>query len=510
MTTLTGWLRELATTHGERDALLEPGGQWMSFAALDRRVAALAGALRSADLGAGDRLVSFVPNGILPVELLLAAARLGAITIGVNTRYRSDDLRHLLDQARPRLLVASPAFLGIDFPAIVAGALHALEAPPAVVWADTLAERRERADPVADDTATASDVAIAFTTSGTTGQPKVAAHDHATTVRHLRAASRSLEVQPGDTTLLALPFCGTFGFVSLLAVLSGGARAVVPDRFDPASAAMLVEQHRVTHLNGSDDMLLAIVDQGRDLRSWRHGVHADFNGHGHQAVAAVERVGARITGVYGSSETFALLARWSPVAPIEERARNGGVPVDHANEVRVVDTRSGQGVGPDVVGELHVRGPSLLSGYLVPDGMTPPPLDHDGWFATGDLGLLDPRGGFIYQARTGDALRLRGFLTDPTEIEQHLMAHPSVSGAHVVGATGPAGGDVAVAFVTSTAPVGEQELLAYCRDGLANYKVPARVVIVDTFPTIDGANGVKVRKTELRQHAALLSLRAPS
>jgi fatty-acyl-CoA synthase len=118
--------------------------------------------------------------------------------------------------------------------------------------------------------------------------------------------------------------------------------------------------------------------------------------------------------------------------------------------------------------------------------------------------MCEPGEGFVYVARSGDALRLSGFLTDPAEIEQRLLRHPSVSGAQVVGATSPRGSERAIAFVTTTGPVSEADLVDHCRAGLANYKVPARVVVVDEFPTVAGANGVKIRKTELRERAAAL------
>ena len=123
--------------------------------------------------------------------------------------------------------------------------------------------------------------------------------------------------------------------------------------------------------------------------------------------------------------------------------------------------------------------------------------------------MCDPDGrSFTYLARLGDALRLAGFLTDPMEIERRLLAHPGVGAAQVVGVTGPHGGDVAVAFVVAVAGVGptEADLIGHCAAGLANYKVPRRVVLVEAFPTVDGANGVKIRKAELHDMARALDL----
>ena len=366
---------------------------------------------------------------------------------------------------------------------------HAGHPRPLVLWPDDV-ERLRAAEPVSEGRAAADDLLVAFTTSGTTGRPKLAAHDHATTVRHLGAAGRSLEVHPGSTGLLALPFCGTFGFVSLLAVLFGGGRVIVPPRFEPAEAAALIEEFGVTHFNGSDDMLLSVCGAGHDLSSWRHGVTADFTGRGLESVRGAEEFGARITGVYGSSETFALLARRSPSDPADVRGRNGGCPVDRETETRVVD------------GELQLRGPSVLTAYLDGDTTTSPPLVGEGWFRTGDLADEEPDGGFLYVARQGDALRLAGFLTDPAEIERWLLSHPAVTGAQVVGVQIAGVGEVAVAFVTAVGGVTEEALVNHCRRGLANFKVPDRVVVVERFPTVDGANGVKIRKAELRQQAS--------
>jgi acyl-CoA synthetase (AMP-forming)/AMP-acid ligase II len=504
MSTATHWLRELVSRRGDAIAIVEPDGESVSFVELEARVAALSGGLREAGLGRGDRLASFVPNGLLPVELLLAAARLGAVTIGVNTRYRADDLRHVLERARPRLLVAAERFLDIDFPAIVASALDGLTPGPRVLWPSDIDDART-AEPLLDDAATPDDLLVAFTTSGTTGRPKLAAHDHRTTIRHLRAAARALDIEPTSTALLALPFCGTFGFVSLLAALAGGARVVVPTHFVPAATAATMHELGVTHLNGSDDMLLAVLDAGRDVSSWRHGVQAEFNGRGRECVTRADAVGVRVTGVYGSSETFAVLASQSPSDPVPTRARNGGTPVDASTEVRAVDTSTGEPLPPGEPGELHLRGPSVLSAYLTEDTAEPPERTADGWFATGDLAVVEANGGFEYVARLGDALRLAGFLTDPAEIEQRLLAHEMVTGAQVVGAPSRKGGEVAVAFVTTTRAVTEVDLVAHCRQGLANYKVPARVVVIDAFPTVAGANGVKVQKAVLRQRAADLA-----
>ena len=147
-----------------------------------------------------------------------------------------------------------------------------------------------------------------------------------------------------------------------------------------------------------------------------------------------------------------------------------------------------------VEGELEFRGPNVVDAYL---GSAPETFTDDGWFRSGDLGVVVDEGAFVYVCRAGDALRLRGFLVDPAEIELRLAAHPAVHTAKVVGAEGPEGGWVAVGFVTLYAPAEPDELRAWCAATLAAFKVPAAVHVLDAMPTTSGTNGTKIRTSVL-------------
>ena len=144
----------------------------------------------------------------------------------------------------------------------------------------------------------------------------------------------------------------------------------------------------------------------------------------------------------------------------------------------------------------------MLRRYLGDPDATARALGADGWFRTGDLCRLTDDGGFEFLARLGDSLRLRGFLVAPAEIEARLELHPAVELAQVVGAEVAGRGQVAVAFVRLVVPATEDELREHCAAGIANFKVPARVVVVDEFPSVDGPNGVKILKRDLRTMAA--------
>jgi fatty-acyl-CoA synthase len=174
-------------------------------------------------------------------------------------------------------------------------------------------------------------------------------------------------------------------------------------------------------------------------------------------------------------------------------------------EVRVVDPADGEPLADGLEGELQFRGPNVVDAYLGNPGAAADAFTGDGWFASGDLGLLVADGGFVHTCRMGDALRLRGFLVDPSEIELRLGEHPAVRTAKVVGVPGPDGGTRAVGFVVlepgpAAGPTPAQ-LRDWCAGALARFKVPDEVRVIGEMPTTSGTNGTKIRAATLREWA---------
>jgi fatty-acyl-CoA synthase len=344
-------------------------------------------------------------------------------------------------------------------------------------------------------------------------------HSQAQTLAHLDAVAAHYRLSAETVHLDPLPFCGAFGYTSAMATLLAGGTVVTHETWHPDTAARAIEEHRVTYCNGSDDMLLALFaseDFSAERTTWTDGGFADFTNAAAEVVAVADGVARgrlRLTGLYGSSEGFALMSAWARNAELEQRAKGGGHLVGAEMAVRCCDPDSGIVLENGDRGELQFRGPNLIDGYLNNPEATARAFTDDGWYRSGDLGYTvaeDDRGhqGFVFLARLGDSLRLRGFLCDPAEIENHLETHEAVELAQVVGVTQPGTGDVAVAFVRLDPHCGgeadEAALLQHCRSGLANYKRPARIVVVDEFPVTDGPNGVKIRKVDLRTRAAAL------
>lgn len=457
----------------------------------------------------GEVIALWLPNGGAWLQLLFAAARLGVLVVPISPRYKAAEARHLLTVSRARLVVAPERFLEVDY-ADLARSLRAEVASLEDVWA--LADATDFL-PLADSVpvaqaGTAGDLLCCFSTSGTTGFPKLAAHNHASIARHAVQVAGALDIRPGDAMLCALPLYGVFGFMTVLAALAGGAACVFIAHFEPEAAARLMERHRISHAIGADSMFAPMMEvAGADLSAWRRAVQADFVGLGEAVTRRGDALGVRFSGTYGSSECYALMAFSDWQADAALRARAGGTAVDAAIEVRVVDPDSGRELADGERGELQVRGPNVLDEYLNNPEASAKAKGADGWFRTGDLGYREGTG-FVYLARMGDSLRLRGFLVNPAEIEACLMQCPGVGGAQVVGVSRPGEGDAAIAYVIGVpgaAPPGEDVLIAHCRARIASFKVPLRAVVLDTFPAINGPNGNKIQKRVLREMARELT-----
>ena len=480
------------------------------------RMAALDAAafLTSKGLKQGDCLAVWLPNGIAWMQLLFAAAQIGVLVVPISTRYKAAEVKHLLEVSRARAIVVADVFLDIRFADLARKLLGELDTLEHVFehtdqaaflpWHASQAERQALLKAPVPDA-----LLCCFSTSGTTGYPKLATHGHLSIVRHANQVSRAFEISPDDVMLCALPLFGVFGFMSAFAALATGASCVLMPVYEARPAVQLIADHRVTHVVGADAMFNAMLDEmlalkGTDFSSFRRGAMADFVGLPLAVATRGDALGIKFTGTYGSSEVYSLMSIQNFDSSCEQRARAGGIPVDPLIEVRLIDPESGQVAAEDQPGEIQIRGPNVLPGYLNNPDATAKAFTADGWYRSGDLGIRDGVG-FRYLARMGDSLRLRGYLVNPAEIEQVLMSYPGVSGAQVVGVNRPGIGDVAVGWVVcdgSPDPTpSEADMLAHCRERLANYKVPQRIIVIQAFPAISGPNGTKIQKRELREMA---------
>lgn len=498
--------------------------------------------LRGHGIGDGDCVATWLPNWSSAVAWQFAASAVGAHVIGINTRYNVAEVAHVFRKARPRLVVMAHDFQRLDLlgkakaalteaglrpvPAVVPlagpgcgaaanpeaydvgggvlqpGAAGAVPAPAGI-------EQPTLRQAAGGEAAAARDpLAVAFTTSGSTGMPKLAAHSEAGVIHHGTADAATMDLHEGDLMVAALPFSGVFGFNTVMAAIFAGAATLLHPVFNEKQLLGAMAEHRATHFVGADDMLTRIEaawrEEPADLSAWRRIHMADFLGRTHEiAQWAGDTFGTVAAGVYGSSELFALLAFWRPETEVPRRWGGGGIPVSERIEVRISDPGSAV-VLDSGDGELQFRGPNVVNAYLGDEGEGAEAFTPDGWFRSGDLGRQTPDGGFEYICRAGDVLRLRGFLVEPAEIERRLGEHPAVDTAKVVGIRDDGGETNAVGFVTlapgAEAPTSAQ-LRTWCQESLARFKVPSVVHVIEDMPTTVGTNGSKVKAATLRDWA---------
>ncbi len=521
--TLSALLERVAEEAGEAPALLYGGETW-SYADLLDRSRRAASALAGLGIGRGDKVALWLPNVPAWLALYLALGRLGAVAVAVNTRFRALEVADILSRSGAKALAMWPGFKDIDFAGLLAEIgeepLAGLErvlvydegeapVPERVAGRPATAVRALfEAPPLAEDRATPADPCNIFTTSGTTSKPKFVLHGQGPVTRHARDCVSAFGWdRPGAVSYQATPVCGVFGFSTMMATLAAGAPNVLAPLFTPGEAADAVRRHRVTHFMGTDDMyagMLSLREELEPFPSLRLCGYALFNPTLEDFETKTLARGVPLIGLYGMSEVGALMAVQKIDAPLEDRLAGGGYPVAPEAAVRVRNVETGELCPPGVSGEVEMRCPSLFLRYDGNPEATAAAMTEDGFLRTGDAGRMRADGSFVYEARMGDTLRLAGFLTAPSEIEAHVETHPSVAGCQVVGVATPRG-PRAFAFVRpADDSYDETELLGWCRETMANYKVPVRAAPIDAFPVTHSANGTKIQKAELRRMAEAL------
>lgn len=522
--TFPNFIADLARRFGEKPALA--GDRLtLSFADLDRRSASVAAGLERIGVRHGDRVAIWLPNIPEWMEAFLACARLGAIVVALNTRFRSREVGDILQRSGTKALVFWPGYKSAPFIDVLAdidaAALERLEAlvlyggeaetvrlPASLDGRLTVAyEALGRHGTHGPATVSPEDGCLIYTTSGTTSLPKFALHSHRSLVEHSRdlAAAPGSYGTPGSVGLTLMPLCGAFGMTQALGALAGGATTHLPLAFDPAQSARIIRAHNVTNMAGVDEVFYRLLEQVPEnpaFPSLRYVPFGSFNGSAEEFIRKADPRGLRGVGAYGMSEFQGLFSLQPADASPERRATGGGIPVSPRARIRVRDPETGALLPHDTPGELEVKAPSMMLGYFGDEKATRAAFTEDGFIRTGDLGTTTADGGLTFISRMNDTLRLSGFLVSPAEIAQHVEEHPSVAECQVVGAHSPDGfRPVAFVVLREGAALDEAALTEHCARSLAKFKVPVRFVPLVEFPATDGPNGRKVQRNVLRAMA---------
>ena len=524
-----------AARWGAREALAFQGTRW-TFADLHARVDTVAKGLLALGIEPGDKVALWMVNRPEWIDAMFAIMKIGAILVPVNTRFRTDDMAYVLGQSDAAAVILVARSGPIDYLAMMRAVVPDLAArsdarfphlrhvvvlgdqaaggepervplePLPKTWNDMLERGRQVSDAALQARAAKVDPeqsAFIFYTSGTTGFPKGAVHNHRL-VRNTWDHGDRMGVSVNDVILMYLPLFHAFGFVEgPLMSLVRGARQVLTETFDPDESLDLLARERATIIHGFDTHYQLLLDaqarKPRDVSSVRTGIcGTGMSSSIPIARRARQTFGNLMTG-FGMSEV-GIGVTFSFLDSTEEQCVEANGYPGSGYELRIVDPATGQDQPVSVPGEILVRGYMVTRGYYNKPEETARAIDADGWFHTGDMGLLRPDGHMRFLGRYKDMLKIGGENVDPMEVEAFLITHPGIAAAAVVGLPDARLGEVAVAFVLPAPGVTltEREVIAHCRGRVASFKIPRHVCFVDELPmTTTG----KVQKVKLRERA---------
>lgn len=510
-------LARAARQFGEDEALVD-GSTRLSFGDLREKVGLVARALIASGIAAGDRVALWAPNSAEWVVISFAAYSVGAVLVPLNTRYKGEEAGHVLRTSGARLLFTVTDFLGSDLSALLSGVsgLEALKQTVVMTGSTpagtiAFADFMDRAAAVPPEDVEARCAAIQGTdtsdiifTSGTTGKPKGAVLGHGASVQTYVAWSDLVGLRRGDRYLVVYPFFHTAGLKSgILACVLRGATIVPHAVFDVVPVMQRVVDERISMLPGTPTVFQSILNHpdfaSFDLSSLRLSV----TGAATVPVEIIQRMREElrfetvVTG-YGLTETTGTVSMCQHDDSPEVIATTVGRPLPGV-DIRLVDVE-GEPVAAGQPGEILVRGYNVMKEYFK-DPIATHEAIQDGWLRTGDIGVVGLDGNLKITDRKKDMYIVGGFNAFPAEIEGIIVGHPMVGQVAVIGVPDERLGEVGVAFVVPRPGeiIDPEALIAWCRDHMANFKVPRQVKVVDALPL--NPTG-KVMKFELRARYA--------
>jgi HIP---CoA ligase len=500
--TIPAVLDRISAEFSDRAALITDDRR-LTFAELRTEARRAAAALIAHGVNAGDRVAIWSPNTWHWVVACLATHCAGAVVVPLNTRYTASEAADILGRTAAPLLFVMGEFLGSDkandldrdaLPAL----RHVVRIPidqPDGTWDEFMSLGTDLAAVDARSAAlTPDDVSDVLFTSGTTGRSKGVLCAHRQSLAAPAAWAACGELTSADRYLCINPFFHNFGYkAGILTCLQMGATLIPQLTFDPERAMQAVQDHRITVLPGPPTIYQTLLDHPRradyDLTSLRFAV----TGAATIPVVLIERMQAEldidiVLTAYGLTEASGFGTMCRPDDDAVTVATTSGRPIADF-ELRIADGS----------GEVLLRGPNVMLGYLDDPEATAATIDADGWLHTGDIGALDEHGNLRITDRLKDMYICGGFNVYPAEIEQVLARLDGVADSAVIGVPDERLGEVGKAFIVvrpGTA-LDEQTVIAYTREHLANFKAPRSVAFLEALPRNPGGKVVKPQLREL-------------
>jgi acyl-CoA synthetase (AMP-forming)/AMP-acid ligase II len=469
--------------HGaaEKAALVVPDGPTLTYGRLRDLVEETALALLARGVEPGERIALVFPNGPEAILLFLASSLIG-VSCPLNPAYKEDEFRFYLEDTGARFLVVPPGE--------AAAARQALPAGGTVIEAEldqggrmNLGNRAGGNRAGSLDAVASEATALVLHTSGTTSRPKRVPLRHSNLVSSAQNIISSYQLSPDDVSLCIMPLFHVHGLVaSTLATLGSGGTVVVPRKFNPLGFRPLVEATRPTWFSASPTPHSLILSRLQDKRP-PGSERLRFIRSCSSALAPAQMrqmedtFGVPVLEAYGMTEASHQMAS-NPLPPA--RRVPGSVGRGTGVEIAILD-EAGAHLPTGSSGEVAVRGPNVIDGYENNPQANASSFS-EGWFRTGDLGMLDGDGYLVLLSRIKELINRGGEKIAPREIDEALEAHPAVREAVSFGIPHPTWGEQVAVAVVVNEPVTEKELLAFCRSRLADFKVPSHFFFVDAIP----------------------------
>jgi fatty-acyl-CoA synthase len=544
-------LRDLANTHPDREAIIY-NDQRVTFSQLVGKVETLAAGLLELGIEKGDKVCIILPNCPEYLYIVGALGFIGGVAVPMSVQSGKFDIKHIVSDSEAVAVVSVQKSYGTDLieilnelkpelpqlkHLIVHDEQSSLEKSDLISLSQLINAEVDTSIVVPIDDP--SSPAMILYTSGTTGTPKGAVHSHRTllmgihlyigklttmlkptkdlvvsalkTIKTVKRVPWLLEIAQAfmfdnkQVKLLVLsPFYHIAGYFQILIVLLTGGKIIIMDRFHPQKALELIQRERITFMFGVPPMLRAMLDRP-DFASYDLSSLA-LSATGAMAVPPQlvrdlkEKIGGFVLIAYGATEMAGGMFTWATDPEDKQAETVGHMNVVEGMDIRVVnDDREEVAYGE--VGEIAVRAPSLMEGYYKREQATAEALDADGWYYSGDLGVIDEQGYVKVLGRRGDLIIRAGANIYPAEIENYLLTHPKIKQAAVIGVPSDAGEKVRAYIVLEEGESLEPgDVVSYCWGQIANYKVPEDVQIVADLPVTSATQ--KIQHFKLRQQVA--------
>jgi fatty-acyl-CoA synthase len=521
-------LDEITARQPDREALVFEDRR-LTYRELQAEAERVARGLHALGVRPGDRVAAIMSNRLEWPVLAFGAYQLGATFVPLSTWYRSWDLDHAIRHCRAQFLVTMGSFRGnayVDalrelapelsaqpredlrlerFPdlrrVVVLGDAPAL--PSTYTWDELLALGVDVPDAALASSRGAAgpdDLAYLLYTSGSTAAPKGVMVRHAGCCENGFDIGERLHLTSADRVWLVVPMAWALGSQNAMsAIVTHGACMVLQEHMEAGPALALLSRERVTAIYSTANIVTALVEHpdhaSTDLSALRT---AATSGHPEEIRRAIEELAApEACNVYGATETYGNCCVTDASEPVDVKLYSQGPPLP-GMELRIADPETGAWLAPGETGEVLVRG-HIVPGYW-DDPQNTAAAFHDGYYYTGDLGYLDERGFFHFVSRRKEIIKTGGINVAPAEVEAFLTEHPDVKEAYVLGVPDPVKDEAVVAVVQrkTGATLAAEDLLAYCRQHIAGFKIPQRLLFVEEREVPRTSTG-KVNKRELLQ-----------